>query len=517
MRSVIVPRQGKIVERCVMNDLLQVLELWFRGNASQNAFPGWGLQVGRVVLEESVLESCVIPECLSMISSDDCIAAVSDAKSNEFDDSARDFTMVFMASENIMLESANAVANFNGDDHRFRRRSPNKGIITYSMPRGIAAIDVTLYQCEHNNSVFGITPYVEPQCKPEHLQPELKDDSYQSNCWRRYKVKINFTEILDCLPTYVDLVIEGREADTLQISKIKLTGYGDLAHDPDFVERPIGDGGIPKNNDEAAEIKSEQNDQGSVKLVHWLPATIIGGFLIIVVIIGVLLYRNGEVQDFIADYIEDNFPFIYKHFYPSDSAAQNTPRVSCLLSCWFRWNACAVSRRHRLLLIKECTRTALIGLYRQRASISVALLMAHLNKPENRLLSVMLRPRVTDLASSSLIYRNICTGLSGRQKSEGKTASSKSKNVWVCLPIPFPNCPDANVLLMDSGKGGFGKVWKARWQGTPVALKVVPLHANLRQEEKQARMAIMEAALSGSHSPLPCIYPNVSCRLLSTP
>ena len=47
------------------------------------------------------------------------------------------------------------------------------------------------------------------------------------------------------------------------------------------------------------------------------------------------------------------------------------------------------------------------------------------------------------------------------------------------------------------GRGGFGKVWKARWQGTPVALKVVPLHANLRQEEKQAKMAIMEAALSG--------------------
>ena len=63
---------------------------------------------------------------------------------------------------------------------------------------------------------------------------------------------------------------------------------------------------------------------------------------------------------------------------------------------------------------------------------------------------------------------------------------------------------------MDSGKGGFGKVWKARWQGTPVALKVVPLHANLRQEEKQARMAIMEAALSGSRILCPLLYVSIS-------
>ena len=315
----IVPRQSKTVQRCIINDLLQVLEIWFRGNASENAFPGWGLQVGRVVLEESVLESCIIPECLSSWCSV-YFDALSDAKLKEFDDPARDFSMIFLASNNMILESSDAVANFNGDDHRFRRRSRNKGIITYSMPQGIAVIDVTLYRCEQNNSVFGITPYVEPQCKPEYLRPELKDDSYQSNCWRRYKVKINFTEILDCPPTYVDLVIEGREADSLQISKVKLTGYGDLVSLPE-------EGGNSTNNDKTAEIKSEQNDQGSVKLVHWLPATIIGGLLIIVVIIGVLLYRNGEVQDFIADYIEDNFPFIYKHFYPSDSAAQNTPRV----------------------------------------------------------------------------------------------------------------------------------------------------------------------------------------------
>jgi len=60
-------------------------------------------------------------------------------------------------------------------------------------------------------------------------------------------------------------------------------------------------------------------------------------------------------------------------------------------------------------------------------------------------------------------------------------------------------------------------VWKARWQGTLVALKVVPLHASLKQEEKQARMAIMEAALSGTLPLNPISYCIFISRLLGPP
>lgn len=58
-------------------------------------------------------------------------------------------------------------------------------------------------------------------------------------------------------------------------------------------------------------------------------------------------------------------------------------------------------------------------------------------------------------------------------------------------------------------------MWKARWQGTLVALKVVPLYGSLTGEEKATRMAIMEAALTGCLAH-PNIVSTYTCEIRET-
>ena len=63
---------------------------------------------------------------------------------------------------------------------------------------------------------------------------------------------------------------------------------------------------------------------------------------------------------------------------------------------------------------------------------------------------------------------------------------------------PAPDTRDGALVIEKCvGQGGFGSVWKATWEGAPVAVKVMALPSTMSGEEKQSRMALMEAAISG--------------------
>jgi len=445
----------------------KVIELWFRGNASGNSFPGWGLQVGRVKLEESLFNSCMIPPCLNN-EPHLCFPSMSSAHDLRVtEDETSSFREVFIATDNIVIESANAISYFSGDAHRFRRMTNDQGIVTYSIPEGIASIEVTFYRCEKNRTAFSVVPYIDPHCKPLQLTPTLKDDSYYSNCWRRYKATIDFMEMLTCPPTFVDLVIEGTQDDSLQISNVVLTGYGPTEQDPEFGEKTdllsvIGDDEPdkaveqvePVELDLALNSESQTNSpQESVKIVHWLPATIVGCIIVFSIFVGVILFRNDNVRDFIADYVEDNFPFIFNHFFPPDPPKPKTR------------DAGGVQPRSN---------------NRSYASESINFSCTFDNNLKKK--------------REPSAKKDVSQTRDGFGEQLIDLSKSLQKSLWVSKVGKKQRFVEIEERL---GRGGFGKVWKARWQGTPVALKVVPLHANLNQEEKQAKMAIMEAALSG--------------------
>ncbi|WIA41787.1 hypothetical protein OEZ86_009120 [Tetradesmus obliquus] len=66
------------------------------------------------------------------------------------------------------------------------------------------------------------------------------------------------------------------------------------------------------------------------------------------------------------------------------------------------------------------------------------------------------------------------------------------------------NEPDELVLQSVLGEGSYGKVFKATWKGTVVAVKIMVLPSYMSGKEKREKMAVMETAISSSLS-----HPNV--------
>ncbi|KAJ9517261.1 hypothetical protein QJQ45_009127 [Haematococcus lacustris] len=63
---------------------------------------------------------------------------------------------------------------------------------------------------------------------------------------------------------------------------------------------------------------------------------------------------------------------------------------------------------------------------------------------------------------------------------------------------------DTIELVQAIGEGSYGKVYKALWQGSEVAVKTIMLPATMSGSQKREKMAIMEAAISSSLS-----HPNI--------
>lgn len=308
------------------------MEVWLRGYASANMLPGWALQIGTVELEESLYEDCSIPDCF-LQSKEDCSTDVQRTRSTTTD-TGGDFSKVYLVSENLITESANAISSFNGDFTRIRRNSSRKGIITYSIAEGITSIEVTLYRCVTANSSLTVTPYSHPQCKPIHREPELLDDSYHSNCWRRFKTRVNFEEFMDCPPRYVDLVIHGRHPRALQISQVVLTGFGPTVQNAEFRQTRTGED--PLESLSQAEETGDSSDSLSMK--YWLPALVTGAVILLLIAAVLIISRSDTAKDYMKDYIGDKYPSLYNYLYgtapPQDSAI---PKVrTALLRVLFR-------------------------------------------------------------------------------------------------------------------------------------------------------------------------------------
>ncbi|MEW5298224.1 MAG: hypothetical protein WDW36_001371 [Sanguina aurantia] len=68
----------------------------------------------------------------------------------------------------------------------------------------------------------------------------------------------------------------------------------------------------------------------------------------------------------------------------------------------------------------------------------------------------------------------------------------------------LPHSEEELVLQSILGEGSYGKVYRALWKGTSVAVKIIVLPANMTGREKHEKMAVMETAISSSLS-----HPNI--------
>lgn len=301
-----------------------------RGYASENIAPGWGLQVGRVELQESAFDGCVIPECFSQAVEQCSTRQTEDVQLHRIVDSAANFSHVYLASGNLKTESANAISHFNGDFSRIRRTSSRKGILTYSISEGIRSIQVTLYRCVRQNSTLSVTPYFHPQCKPMHLNPDLVDNAYQSDCWRRYRLTVNFERVMDCLPRFVDLVIRGGHQRTLQISEVVLTGYGPTSQDTGFRQRMnLEENQATVDFEEESSIEGRSDSSSTHQ--YWIPALSGGVFMLLLIVAGFFISRSETAKEYIKDYIGDRYPNLYEYIYNSAQRRPSPkPRVQFL-------------------------------------------------------------------------------------------------------------------------------------------------------------------------------------------
>lgn len=281
--------------------------------------------MGRVELQESAFDSCVIPECFSQAVEQCSTRQTADLPLHRIVDSAANFSHVYLASDNMKTESANAISHFNGDFSRMRKTSSRKGILMYSISEGIRSIQVTLYRCSRHNSTLSVTPYFHSQCKPMHLNPELVDNAYQSDCWRRYRLTVNFENVMECLPQFVDLVISGGRHRALQISEVVLTGYGPTNHDSAFRRRMN-----LEDNQASTDVENESPTEGGSNSTsthqYWIPALAGGVFILLLIAAGFFISRSETAKEYIKDYISDRYPNLYDYIYNSAQTRQPSPK-----------------------------------------------------------------------------------------------------------------------------------------------------------------------------------------------
>eukprot|EP00210_Caulerpa_lentillifera_P006255 g5974.t1 len=195
------------------------------GSASNNEYPGWGVQLSDIVLVNSWYDRC---QASCRIHESTC---ASEFTPRRFTDPASNFLRLKSRSSNIRIDRSNPNQYYNGDHARFKRSNANSGEIVYRASRGIKRVEVEYFQYESSTATsLALFPYVNQNCQPIRLEPNMRSGKGQtSGGWVHRVAHFDLTALPFCA-THVSIHISGGvEGWELQISIVRLTVLGEIA------------------------------------------------------------------------------------------------------------------------------------------------------------------------------------------------------------------------------------------------------------------------------------------------
>ncbi|CAD7697231.1 unnamed protein product [Ostreobium quekettii] len=244
----------------LVEDCPRSVQLEMRGSAIAEGKEGWGLQLGTVELVESGSPMCASPECLPAQQFLDRCKEMEEARQGREvqamrDDAGSIAANAYGVSPNLVVDSSNASRLFTGYGGRFTRADGKPARLTYFVPDGILSVSLAVFACG-GAAGLNVTPYSDPDCKSFSLQPVFENDGSESDgCWRRRSATLDFGDA-QCLPSFVDIDIDGGEGWELQLSEVAVRGYG-------VAENGEGQAALAETRDaEAPELGAQAEGDG---------------------------------------------------------------------------------------------------------------------------------------------------------------------------------------------------------------------------------------------------------------
>jgi len=201
------------------------------GPATNNEYPGWGLQLSRVELDQSWFGNCTT-EC--RFNRSECPTS----PSHQVVDAAEGFSYVYSVSANMATDSSNADRFFDGDSSRFMRSDNQEGEIVYGATDGVRMLDIEVYQYRPYQTRITVVPYDSDDCQPLELEPRFRAISQNNDDgWIHRIARFDLRELPLC-PRRVAVKTSGGENGwELEISRVTLSVMGNLEVTPSLNQR----------------------------------------------------------------------------------------------------------------------------------------------------------------------------------------------------------------------------------------------------------------------------------------
>eukprot|EP00803_Ostreobium_quekettii_P009213 evm.model.scf_1532.1 EVM.evm.TU.scf_1532.1 scf_1532:22095-25262(-) len=530
-------------------DCPRSVQVEMRGSATADTNAGWGLQLGAVELEESATPMCGIPSC---VPGQEILDKCGEPRASEgltglLDDTDSIDANVYEATANVVVDRSNASAFFAGDAARFKRADGAPGGVTYFVPEGVLSMSLTVFACGGVGRLT-VTPYSDPDCRPLSVRPILDDSGFEAGCWRMLRANLDFGSS-DCPPTFVGIQMEGGQGWELQLSEVRLTGYG------------------VAQNAAGLTALAQRPQKGRSVVERFFPVLVLAACLsgIVAITLALKVTRlcrgaNGSPPQLVRWIANNEFGRGDGTGGKPDKAAFD--RISTFTSLTPRGTSLGMQGYSSPAKSNSLSpRGTALGMQaypspRTGAAIGPRGVQMHgYSSPHTK---PTISPRGSQMHGYSSPGTQPTVSPKGAQK-QGYAAPMKPISEAASLrSISFSSEVKAKVepprrqghrrgssffeqrmrdiqktfapakkpamanregeLVREKmvGQGGFGSVWKATWEGAPVALKIVALPASLSAEARKARMAVTEAAVSG------CLaHPNVvqtfTCDVRATP